>query len=106
MCVTKEILVDIRHLSLSIVVVDRQVVIQRKKRERKSIFAIPSIPQERVEFLFMVNDPVLKSLKQPENKDATFSLSVIPFVFHFFPGRPNCDCNVMLRRRRKEVRIK
>lgn len=106
MCVTKEILVDIRHLSLSIVVVDRQVVIQRKKRERKSIFAIPSIPQERVDFLFMVNDPVLKSLKQPENEDATFRLSVIPFVFHFFPGRPNCDCNVMLRRRRKEVRIK
>ena len=38
MCVTKEILVDIRHLSLSIVVVDRQVVIQRKKGRKEIDF--------------------------------------------------------------------
>ena len=38
MCVTKEILVDIRHLSLSIVVVDRQVVIQRKNEKKEIDF--------------------------------------------------------------------
>ena len=106
MCVTEKILVDIRHLLLSIVVVDMQVAIQRKKRIRKLIFVIPSIPQEREDFLFLVNDPVLKKLKQPEHEKATFSLSVIPFVFHSFPGRTNGNCNVMLKRRRKEGRIK
>jgi len=84
MCVTEEILVDIRHLSLSIVVVDRQVVIQRKQRERKSIFAIPSIPQRESGVLILGQWSSFEIAKTTRKRKCYFQFVRDTFCLPFF----------------------